>query len=57
MTATDAIFKYSCVFYGAKNAPNPSALASIALDTEYTFDSNVIAKVMVVDDKNASPCH
>ena len=33
------------------NAPNPSALASIAMDTHYNFDSNVIATVMVVDEK------
>lgn len=37
------------------NAPNSSALASIALDTHYNFDSNVIATVMVVDDKKAAP--
>ncbi len=33
------------------NEPNPSALASIAMDTYYNFDSNVVAKVMVVDEK------
>lgn len=30
---------------------NPAALASIELVTQYAFDANVVAKVMVVDDK------
>jgi len=32
-------------------SPNPAALASIELVTEYAFDSNVVAKVMAVDEK------
>lgn len=32
-------------------SPNPTALASVELVTEYAFDSNVVAKVMVVDQK------
>lgn len=34
---------------------NPAALASVELVTEYAFDSNVVAKVMVVDEKTTSP--
>ena len=33
------------------DSPNPAALASIKLVTEYAFDSNVVAKVMAVDEK------
>lgn len=36
-------------------AANPSALASIEFVTNYAFDSNVVARVMVVDDKTVSP--
>lgn len=36
-------------------APNPAALASIELVTHYAFDSNVVARVMVVDEKSVAP--
>lgn len=36
-------------------APNPAALASIELVTHYAFDSNVVARVMVVDEKTVAP--
>lgn len=36
-------------------APNPAALASIELVTQYAFDSNVVARVMVVDEKSVAP--
>lgn len=36
-------------------APNPAALASIELVTHYAFDSNVVANVMVVDEKSVAP--
>lgn len=32
-------------------SPDPAALASVELVTEYAFDSNVVAKVMAVDEK------
>ena len=35
--------------------PNPAALASIELVTQYAFDDNVIAQVMVIDEKTVSP--
>lgn len=35
--------------------PNPAALASIEFVTQYAFDANVLAKVMVVDDKTTAP--
>lgn len=35
--------------------PNPAALASIELVTHYAFDSNVVARVMVVDEKTVAP--
>lgn len=34
---------------------NPAALASIELVTHYAFDSNVVARVMVVDEKTVAP--
>ena len=33
------------------NTANPAALASVELETEYAFDSNVVAKILVVDEK------
>lgn len=33
---------------------NPAALASIEFNTEYAFDENVVAKVMVVDEKTTT---
>ena len=35
--------------------PNPAALASVELMTQYAFDANVVAQVMVVDDKTTAP--
>ena len=37
------------------SAPDPAALASIELVTHYAFDSNVVARVMVVDEKSVAP--
>ena len=36
-------------------APNPAALASVEFVTHYAFDSNVVARVMVVDEKTVAP--
>ncbi len=34
---------------------NPAALASVELVTQYAFDANVTAQVMVIDDKTTAP--
>ncbi|MGP4716903.1 hypothetical protein ACTXGL_09730 [Psychrobacter sp. T6-6] len=36
-------------------SPNPAALASVELVTQYAFDSNVVAKVVAVDEKTFAP--
>lgn len=35
--------------------PNPSAIASIQMDTHYAFDKNVVATVKVTDNKTMAP--
>ncbi|MDO5769035.1 MAG: hypothetical protein Q4P13_05980 [Psychrobacter sp.] len=54
MTATTLILGISQFGLSLTKDPQPSALASVTMLTQYAFDDNVVAKINVIDDKSVT---